>query len=289
MKIVKKIEEVRDVISMAKNEKKRIGFIPTMGYLHRGHLSLVEISKKNSDFQVMSIFVNKIQFNDSSDFDDYPKDLQKDFQLAEEAGVDLIFVPDDKEIFRDHLTYVEVEGLTNNLCGGTRQGHFRGVFTIVTKLFNIISPDVAVFGQKDVQQAISIEKMVFDLNSNVRIIVAPIIREKDGLAMSSRNKHLNKEERKNALSIFKTLKRAEDLIKSGMLSSKDIIVQMKYIIEKVKPQGIDYISVVDYKTLQSVEKISDKSVIAIAVFFGTTRLIDNMIVEIVEEGYRCFY
>jgi len=191
MHVAKTIKDVRDHVAAARKSGKRIGFVPTMGYLHEGHLSLVAESKKHAEYQVMSIFVNRIQFNDPRDFDKYPIDLDRDYRLAEGAGVDLVFVPDEREMYKNRLTYVDVDLLTEHLCGAHRPGHFRGVYTVVSKLFNIVQPDVSVFGQKDIQQAVSIEKMVADLDFPIRIIIAPTVREMDGLAMSSRNARLS--------------------------------------------------------------------------------------------------
>jgi pantoate--beta-alanine ligase len=289
MDIVHTIDEVRERVSTAKRAEKRVGFVPTMGYLHEGHLSLVKVSRQYSDYQVMSIFVNRIQFNDKTDFESYPVDLERDFALAEEVGIDLMFVPDEGEIYRDHLTYVDVEKITEHLCGGTRPGHFKGVFTVVSKLFNIVLPDISVFGQKDIQQAIAIEKMTRDLNFPVKIILGQTIREEDGLAMSSRNKHLNPEDRKNAVSIYRSLEKAEKLIQSGEDKRKIILKTMKETIEGGHPSRIDYISLVNYHNLQPIEELSDKSVIAVAAFYGETRLIDNMIIERKDGGYTCTY
>ncbi len=287
MDTAKSIDEVRKYINKAKKEGKSVGFIPTMGYLHDGHLSLVEISKKRTDYQVMSIFVNKIQFNDPNDFSNYPRELQRDLDLAEKIGVDLVFMPDDEEIYKNHLTYVDVENLTNHLCGAHRPGHFKGVFTVVSKLFNIVQPDLAVFGQKDIQQAVNIEKMVYDLNFPIKIILAPIIREKEGLAMSSRNKNLGDEQRKNALSISRSLKNVEEMIKAGETSTAIISETITKTIEESKPDKIDYISIVSYHDLQPIDKLIDKSVIAVAAFFGETRLIDNMIIERGDKETKC--
>ncbi|HOO71664.1 MAG TPA: pantoate--beta-alanine ligase [Spirochaetota bacterium] len=279
MEIVKKIDVLRLRINRARKDGKRIGFVPTMGYLHRGHLSLVDESKKYSDYQVMSIFVNRIQFNDPKDFSSYPVDLERDFDLARGVGVDLIFLPDEDEMYRNNLTFVDVATLTDNLCGAHRPGHFRGVFTVVSKLFNIVQPDVSVFGQKDIQQAVSIQKMVDDLNIPVRIIIAPIIREDDGLAMSSRNKHLNPVQRKNALVLNRSLGRARDRIMAGEKDFSVIRNEMEQLIMKGEPEKIDYISAVRFNDLALCDRIDEKSVIAVAVFFGTTRLIDNMIID----------
>lgn len=289
MKIVSSIDEVRAAIGQARTEGKKIGFVPTMGYLHDGHLSLVETSKQSTQFQVMSIFVNRLQFNDKNDFTNYPKDLQRDFAMAEKCGVDLMFTPDDSEMYRNALTTVDVAQLTDNLCGAHRPGHFKGVFTVVSKLFNIVQPDLAVFGQKDIQQAVSIEKMVFDLNFPVQIILAPIIREKDGLAMSSRNKHLSPQHRADALVLSASLKRAEELIKSGERNIDKIKSEMERIIMKGNPDRIDYISAVRYRDLSYIDRIEEKSVIALAAFWGTTRLIDNMIISREGDNYRCIY
>jgi len=279
MEIIKEINILREKIKVRKSEGRVIGFVPTMGFLHKGHLSLVEESKKYSDFQIMSIFVNRIQFNDTSDFESYPSDLQKDFKLAEDAGVDIIFLPDDAEMYRNNLTSVDVEILTENLCGAHRPGHFKGVFTVVSKLFNIVQPDIAVFGQKDIQQAISIQKMVNDLNFPLRIVLAPIVREKDGLALSSRNKHLTSEQRENALCLSRSLEKAKQVIEAGETSVRNIISEMESVIRQGNPDSIDYISVVSYEDLGLINEIDVKSVIAAAVFFGSTRLIDNIIIE----------
>ncbi|MCU0846686.1 MAG: pantoate--beta-alanine ligase [Spirochaetes bacterium] len=289
MNVVTAIGEARDRIRAARAEGKRIGFVPTMGYLHRGHLELVEISKRHSEYQVMSIFVNRIQFNDPKDFSSYPKDLQRDLDLARAAGVDLVFTPDEGEMYRNNLTTVDVSLLTDHLCGASRPGHFKGVFTVVSKLFNIIQPDVSIFGQKDIQQAVSIEKMVFDLNFPVKMIIAPTVREQDGLAMSSRNKHLDAEKRRNSVCIYRSLKRAEELLVSGETDSGRIRSAMEKTVLEGSPDRIDYISIVDYASLQPVERVSGKSVIAVAVFFGSTRLIDNMIIEFEGGGIKCVY
>lgn len=289
MEIVHKISDVRAGVLAARKAGRRVGFVPTMGYLHEGHLSLVDISKKYSDYQVMSIFVNRIQFNDKKDFENYPRELERDFAMARDAGVDLMFVPDDGEIYRDHLTYVDVELLTGHLCGAHRPGHFRGVYTVVSKLFNIVQPDVSVFGQKDIQQAVTIEKMVQDLNFPVRIIIAPIVREEEGLAMSSRNKHLSADQRSRALAVSRSLRMAGELIGKGELSADILLGAMTGILEEGKPDGIDYVSLVEYATLQPAERIAGRSVIAVAAYFGKTRLIDNMIIEPTAGGYRCVY
>ncbi|MBN1495318.1 MAG: pantoate--beta-alanine ligase [Spirochaetes bacterium] len=289
MHIVKTISEVRSHVAQARGEGKRIGFVPTMGYLHRGHLSLVEESKKYSEYQVMSIFVNRIQFNDPKDFSSYPIDLERDFDLARGAGVDLVFVPDEGEMYTDNLTHVDVDVLTENLCGASRPGHFRGVFTVVSKLFNIVQPDVSVFGQKDIQQAVSVEKMTEDLNFPVRIVIAPTVREKDGLAMSSRNARLSPDERKRAVALSRALRRAEEMLVSGERSAGSIVAAMTDIINESKPGKIDYISIARYSDLALADAVTEKSVIALAVFYGATRLIDNMIITFEGERAQCAY
>ncbi len=289
MKIVHKIEEVRSEVKAAKKESMLVGFIPTMGFLHNGHISLVEIARKETQFIVMSIFVNKLQFNDLNDFENYPKDLERDIKMAEQGGVELLFIPDDKEIYRNNLTTVDVGLLTDNLCGASRPGHFKGVFTIVSKLFNIIQPDIAVFGQKDIQQVVSIEKMVSDLNFPLKIIIAPIIRENDGLAMSSRNKHLSASHREDALALSKGLKVCRELIDSGERNTKKITERIRSEIMKGVPDCIDYISIVKYEDLSYIDQIEDKAVVAVAAFWGGTRLIDNMIIDKTDNGFTCIF
>ena len=289
MQTVRTIEEVRSIVRSARLEGKGIGFVPTMGYLHRGHTSLVEHSKKLSEFQVMSIFVNRIQFNDAGDFSRYPRDLERDLAVARDCGVDLVFAPGDDEMYRDRRTFVDVELLTDHLCGAHRPGHFRGVFTVVSKLFNIVLPDVAVFGQKDIQQAVSLEKMVMDLDFSLKIVIAPTAREEDGLAMSSRNKHLDPDERRRSLCIIRSLRMAEGMIASGERSARKILSEVKKELSTGRPDKIDYASLVRYSDLQPADEISERSVLAVAVFFGPTRLIDNMIVEEREGKFSCVY
>ncbi len=289
MKIVKKIDEVRANVKSARKEGKQIGFVPTMGYLHNGHVSLVKIAEENAEYIVMSIFVNRLQFNDPNDFSNYPKDLERDIAMAEEAGVNLLFIPDDKEMYTDNLTTVDVRLLTDNLCGASRPGHFKGVFTVVSKLFNIVQPDYAVFGQKDIQQVAGIEKMVSDLNFPIKIIIAPIIRESDGLAMSSRNKHLNEKHRKDALALSRGLAECRKLLESGERDVKKLTEGIRTVIEEGSPDSIDYISVVKYDDLSYIDRVEGKSVVALAAFWGTTRLIDNMIIDKRGDEYICVY
>lgn len=277
MKIIKKISLLKGVLKSIKEKGKTIGFVPTMGYLHEGHLSLIRIAHKQSDFVVCSIFVNPIQFGQNEDFNRYPRDLKRDERLLSREKVDLLFYPSVKEMYaEDHKTYVEVSELSSILCGKSRPGHFRGVGTVVLKLFNIVQPDIAVFGEKDYQQAVIIQKMVKDLNLDIKIIIGPIVREDDGLAMSSRNTYLNPEERKNAAVIYQALKWAkESFHKENIKSPEYIINQMRQMIE-AKNGIVDYIAVVDKKDLSPVRFIKKGDRILIAVFFGKTRLIDNI-------------
>lgn len=282
MKTIEKISRMMTLSKIMKKEGKTIGFVPTMGYLHEGHLSLVRTAKKHADIVVMSIFVNPIQFSPGEDFNTYPRDLKHDEELARQAGVDVIFYPSGSQMYPDgYATYVNVELLTETLCGSSRPGHFKGVTTVVAKLFEIVKPDIAYFGQKDAQQAIVIKKMVEDLNMSVEIKVLPIIRDPDGLAMSSRNVHLSEDERKDALCLYQSLKKAEDLIDRGERDSKRIIKAVEDVIIRVAPSAkIDYISIVDTKTLQDLKTISQEALVALAVFIGKTRLIDNIIVNV---------
>lgn len=277
MKIIKKISLVKESLKAIKKKGKTIGFVPTMGYLHEGHLSLIRIAHKQSDFVVCSIFVNPIQFGPNEDFNRYPKDLKRDEGLLEKEKVDLLFYPSVKEMYaEDYKTYVEVSEWSSILCGRSRPGHFRGVSTVVLKLFNIVQPDIAVFGEKDYQQAVIIQKMVKDLNLDVKIIIGSIVREKDGLAMSSRNTYLSPEERESASVIYQSLKWAkESFHKENIKSPEYIKNQMRQMIE-AKNGIVDYIAVVDKDDLSPVRFIKKGDRILIAVFFGKTRLIDNI-------------
>ncbi len=281
MKIVDNISRMSTFSKIMKREGKSIGFVPTMGYLHEGHLSLARTAKKHTDMVVMSIFVNPLQFGAGEDLDKYPRDLKRDEDLARVAGVDVIFYPSEKEMYPDgYATYVNVERLTDNLCGASRPGHFKGVTTVVTKLFEIVKPDIAYFGWKDAQQAIIIRKMAKDLNMDVEIKILPTIREKNGLAMSSRNAYLSENEREDALSLHRSLKKAEELIAGGERDSKKIIKAMEEMIKTIPAARIDYISVVDTKELKNMKTISGEALIALAISIGKTRLIDNVIVKV---------
>ncbi len=278
IEVYKSVNEIRERIKKLKQEGKSIGFVPTMGYLHEGHLSLVRESVKENDITVVSIFVNPTQFGPEEDFSSYPRDFERDKGLLEKENVSIIFNPSSDEMYgEDYRTYVTIKELDEFLCGRRREGHFKGVMTVVLKLFNIIQPDVSYFGQKDAQQAIIITKMVKDLNIPVKIKVLPIVREKDGLAMSSRNKYLNEDERKNALCLYRALKEAEKMFENEERETKRIKDKMFKVIHSYDGVKIDYIEIVDLKTLKSISKIKDKALCALAVYIGKARLIDNTI------------
>jgi len=278
LKIIKDINSIKKEIKNIKKSGKTIGFVPTMGYLHEGHLSLIRKSKTTTDITVVSIFVNPTQFAPSEDLDKYPRDFKRDTELLERESVDILFYPDNSIMYpKGYDTYVIVENLSKPLCGKTRPTHFKGVTTIVLKLFNIVSPDMAFFGQKDAQQAIIIRRMIYDLNLDVGLEVLPIVREKDGLAMSSRNKYLSTEEREQAIGLFKSLKKAEEFFKAGERESKKIKQEALSVLSGYPLLKLDYLEIVDIETLKPVEKIKDKALVAIAGFVGNTRLIDNLI------------
>jgi len=277
MKIVRSIRLMTEISRGEKSKGRSIGFVPTMGALHEGHLSLIRSAGKENNFLVVSIFVNPTQFGKNEDFKRYPRVLEKDALLCKRAGVDVIFYPTAKDMYpSEYKTYVEVEDLSQALCGKFRPGHFRGVATVVTKLLNIVSPDWAYFGQKDAQQAVIIRKIVTDLNMSVKVEIMPTLREKDGLALSSRNLYLNQEERKDALGLSQSLKLAKDLIRQGKTDSSAIINSMRKLIRAKKSARIDYIAIVDAQNLKPLKKVSGKSLIALAVWIGKTRLIDNL-------------
>jgi pantoate--beta-alanine ligase len=280
MKVAKTIKSVRKLVKAARSKGKKTGFVPTMGALHIGHILLIKKAAKECDFVVVSIFVNPTQFGPGEDFKKYPRPFKNDLAICRKAGVDVVFAPSPQEMYPDmNLTWVNVEKLTEPLCGRFRPGHFRGVATVCTKLFNIVMPDVAYFGQKDAQQAIVIKRMVADLNMPIKIIVCPTVRQADGLAESSRNKYLNEEQRKDATYTYKALKKCESLIKGGTKNSTTIIGEMRKILNQVPSIKIEYISIVGAETLQKLEKINGKVLAAVAVKIGSTRLIDNIVVD----------
>ena len=280
MQLISSIRKTRQFIATKRRKDKTIGFVPTMGYLHEGHLSLMRQAKRDCDVCVISIFVNPAQFSPNEDLKKYPRNINRDLALAKSVGVDAVFYPSSKAIYPEgYLTYVNVEKFTEVLCGESRPGHFRGVTIIVTKLFNIVQPDIAYFGQKDAQQAIVIKKMVQDLDMPVKIKIMPIVREPDGLAMSSRNAYLNLKERTDALVLYQSLIRAKRMIKKGERSSKKIVSAMRQMITAKKTADIDYISCVGLNNLEPLSRIQGRALIALAVFIGKTRLIDNIIVN----------
>lgn len=281
MKIVKTIQEVRDIVNSWRKEGLSVGFVPTMGYLHEGHQSLISKSVSQNDRTVVSIFLNPIQFGPTEDLDSYPRDPERDAKLCEETGADLIFRPDvDEMYFDDFCTFADMDILTKNLCGKSRPTHFRGVCTVVLKLFNIVKPDRAYFGQKDAQQLAVIKRMVRDFNLDIEIVGCPIVREPDGLAKSSRNTYLNPDERKAALVLSRSLKKGMDVIKTGETDSKKIIAAITEVINTEPLADIDYVSVVDAISMKDVENLESDVLVAIAVRIGKTRLIDNFLFSV---------
>ncbi|MCX5849081.1 MAG: pantoate--beta-alanine ligase [Deltaproteobacteria bacterium] len=276
MKVIKSVEKMQSFSESLRLQGERIAFVPTMGYFHEGHLCLMKEAKKMADCVVVSIYVNPSQFGPKEDFSKYPRDLERDLKMAESVGVDVIFYPPDKEMYpAGYQTYVDVEEVTQNLCGMSRPGHFRGVTTVCNKLFNIVKPHIAIFGKKDFQQYISIKRMVDDLNLDLQIIGFPTVREADGPAMSSRNKYLKKNERPSALTLFRALKLAQKLYSNGEKKSSVIIKEVEKLIKKVPYTEIDYIKICSTETLRDVDKVKNQTVMALAVKVGTTRLIDN--------------
>ena len=281
MLVIHTIKEIRELLASWRKEGKTIGFVPTMGYLHQGHFSLIEEASKQCHRVVVSIFVNPLQFGQGEDYEEYPRDLSRDANGAEEAGGQVIFAPSVAEMYpRGFKTFTEVEGITDKLCGASRPGHFRGVCTVVNKLLNIIQPEQAFFGQKDAQQVAVIKAMVRDLNLPVEIKVVPIVREADGLAMSSRNVYLSCEERKAALVLSKALAEAKQLILAGERNTGIIKKMMEKIIKQEEMVRIDYIAVCQGPDLLEEEELAaeGEALLALAAFLGNTRLIDNALV-----------
>lgn len=281
MEIINRRQRMASLARKLRRENKTIGFVPTMGALHEGHFSLVQQARQMSDVVIVSIFVNPTQFNEQTDFDKYPRDLTSDAALLTEYQVDYIFAPETSEIYNDNFsTFVYVEGLTETLEGASRPGHFRGVATVVTILFNTIRPDFAFFGQKDAQQVAVIKRLTRDLGFDTEIIVAPIVREESGLAMSSRNARLSDEERQKASIIYKALRAAKSAAQAGERNAAQLAEIVREKIESEPLSQIDYIAVVDNETLEPIEKIRENAVlIAVAVRFGKIRLIDNAILN----------
>ncbi|MFC2947759.1 pantoate--beta-alanine ligase [Virgibacillus sediminis] len=280
MQMVSTIKEVKDLVKQWKSEDQTIGFVPTMGYLHEGHGSLISAARQDNSKVVVSIFVNPKQFGPTEDYDSYPHDLERDRSICENLGADLIFHPTPEEMYpNDFYTHVDMPILTEELCGLNRPGHFRGVCTVVNKLFNIVQPDHAYFGQKDAQQLAVIKQMVKDLSMNVEVIGCPIVREEDGLAKSSRNNYLSAEERKAARIVSKTIFMGENIVKEGETDAQKLIAAMKATIETEPMAKIEYVKAVDGLSMRQVSIIKPQTLVAIAVYIGKTRLIDNFIVE----------
>ena len=278
MQIVSTVDAVREQVKKWREEGLSVGLVPTMGYLHEGHKSLIDKAVEQNDTVVVSVFVNPIQFGPNEDLATYPRDLDRDSALCENAGADLIFHPEKEDMyFDDFCTHVDMEGLTKGLCGKTRPTHFRGVCTVVSKLFNIVKPDRAYFGQKDAQQLAVIRRMVRDLNFDLEIVGCPIIREEDGLAKSSRNTYLSPEERKAAVILHKGLVKGEELVKNGEKNAAKVAEAIREVIESEPLAKIDYVEIVDFDNIQTVETIEGPVLAAVAVYIGKTRLIDNFI------------
>jgi pantoate--beta-alanine ligase len=287
MKIIQEPQAMQRLADELRTDGRRIALVPTMGYLHEGHLSLMREGRKRADILVVSLFVNPTQFGPQEDLDAYPRDFEHDRRCMQEAGVDVAFAPTDKEMYREgHQTYVTVEEVTRNLCGRSRPVHFRGVATVVTKLFNIVKPHIALFGMKDFQQLVVIRRMVRDLNLDIEIVGCPIVREPDGLAMSSRNKYLNEHERKEALALKKALDRAQDLCRQGERRAQAVVDEARRILDGQSLVRTDYISICDTDRLEDVEAVEGETIMAIAAFVGSTRLIDNCILPLPDEEIR---
>lgn len=277
MQIITTVKNMQ-TLSSELRRKKKIGFVPTMGFLHKGHMSLVEVAMALSDIVVVSIFVNSKQFGPSEDYLTYPRDLEHDKQLLKEKGVDILFCPDTKDMYPPvYSTYVEVEEFDTTLCGARRPGHMRGVATVCMKLFNIVRPHFAVFGEKDYQQAVMIKRMVSDMNLDIEIVLSPTVREDNELAVSSRNIYLNDQEKKDATVLYQALLFGKKLIEEGENDANRIVETMRKMIEKKKTARVEYIEVVDNKNLKSVERIDKPVLLALSVYFSRARLIDNIV------------
>ena len=280
MQVAETIKSVREAVRAARDRGRIIGLVPTMGALHVGHLSLIEAAKKDCDFVIVSIFVNPTQFGPDEDFEKYPRPLETDLDMCRKAGVDLVFAPAPAEMYKSkNVTWVNVEKLTEPLCGRSRPGHFRGVTTVCAKLFNIVGPDLAYFGQKDAQQAIVIKRMVEDLNMPLQIVICPTVREPDGLAVSSRNKYLNADQRKDAAALYRSLEKCRRMVEAGTTNTAALIAKMRKTLTQVPAIEIEYLSIVDAETLEDIDRIAGRALVALAARLGGARLIDNIIVE----------
>ena len=278
MDVITSVHQMKVFSARARAMNKKIAFVPTMGFLHEGHLSLMREGKRRGDILVLSIFVNPTQFSPSEDFEKYPRDFARDSRMAEGVGVDVLFAPEAREMYPpDHQTFIRVTEVTRGLCGKSRPTHFQGVATVVAMLFNIVMPHVALFGEKDFQQLVTIQQMVKDLHMDTEVLGMPIIREGDGLAMSSRNTYLKPDERKAALSLHRSLKRAEELILQGEQRVASIIEEVKKMLQSESLLRMDYIHICGPRTLQEIERIDGDAVVALAVYVGKVRLIDNFV------------
>ena len=278
MKIINSIVHMQALAIAPEREGRRIAFVPTMGYLHEGHASLLREGRKRGDVLVLSIFVNPIQFGQNEDLDSYPRDMERDFQLADECGVDIVFIPTAAEMYPDGFqTGVSVRDISLPLCGASRPGHFDGVATVVTKLFNIVRPDVALFGRKDYQQLAVIRRMTADLNMPVEIVGMPIVREEDGLALSSRNAYLSPDQRQSALCLSRAIKRARELFAAGERSVTVLAAETRAVIEREAAAAVEYVEFRDGATLNELEVAEGNTLLALAVKIGQTRLIDNTV------------
>ncbi len=279
--VVHEIEEVREAVRQWRNEGLSVGLVPTMGYLHAGHKSLIDRAVKENDRVVVSLFVNPMQFGPTEDLNTYPRDLEADTKLCDASGAHIIFNPEPKEMYADGFcSFVDMTGPTSELCGKSRPIHFRGVCTVVNKLFNIVTPDRAYFGQKDAQQLAVIRRMVKDLNIPIEIVACPIVREADGLAKSSRNTYLNAEERQAALVLSRAVKLGQDLVEKGERDARKVVEAMKACSNAEPLAKIDYVEAVDFQSIQKVDAVENEVLFAMAVYIGKTRLIDNFIINI---------
>ncbi|MBF0484059.1 MAG: pantoate--beta-alanine ligase [Candidatus Omnitrophica bacterium] len=279
MKILRSIFSVQKYIKQVRGKNKTIGFVPTMGALHQGHLKLVKEARRENAIVIVSIFVNPVQFGPSEDFKKYPRQIKQDSLLLDDEKVDVVFYPTVEMVYpRGYLTYVNVESVSEGLCGAYRPGHFKGVATVVAKLLNIIMPDAIYLGQKDGQQVAVLKRMVNDLNFPVKVKVVKTVREKDGLAMSSRNRYLNDEERQQAPVLWQALRSAQDMIRSGEYNSGKVVTAIMTHITEKSSAKVQYVCIVDKNTLEPLKECRKDAMIAVAVYFGSTRLIDNIII-----------
>lgn len=280
MEVAQTIESVRKLVAEARKRSDRIGLVPTMGALHAGHVSLVNAAAEDCGFVVVSIFVNPTQFGPGEDLENYPRPFEADLEICRREDVDVVFAPAPDQMYpAENLAWVTVERLTAPLCGRGRPTHFRGVTTVCTKLFNIVGPDLAYFGQKDAQQAIVIKRMVADLNMPLEIVICPTIREPSGLAVSSRNQYLSARQKVDAANIYKSLRTCRQMIEAGVTDARRIVGEMEGALNKIPEAQIEYVNIVDVETLEDVEKIGAKVLVAVAVSVGPARLIDNILVD----------